>query len=427
MSRLLYYGIERLRTGLRPSDVTEARRVLDDSVTAIRSHVEHRLRKTHQAGSPPLYWLAQQPTVTKDEVRRALASGTVVGSPRGQHWRGTSGSTGVPFRFPKHVSMLRQMDAAMWAVYAWHGIDPTRRQARFWGIPQRRGARLSRRVADRAFSRLRFNAFRIGPEECSKFFTRLREFRPHYAYGYPNLMLRFAKYCQKQGLHGGELGISSVICTGELLTAECRAALAEFFGARIINEYGCSESGILSFECEAGTPHAIPWAVYPELEPPCADGATLWEGAVVLTDLYGMGAPLLRYRLADQAITRAATCSCGRALTTLEPTGGRLSSCIILPDGTEVFSSVLAYAVPAEVAQFRGRQTSGDTLHFEVVARPGSPEEEVHRACEDSWGRATGGRLRIELELVDEIPTEQSGKHRYFIPLSDSDRVQGLD
>lgn len=417
MSRLAYLTVERCRTGFRWSDVRAAARVLDGSRAEVEAHVEQRLKATFGAPDPARAWLDRQPLMTKEGLRGQLQRDRASLTGRDMKWRGTSGSTGEPLRFPKHTEMLRQMDAAMWAVYSWHGIGPDSRQATFRAIPLRGRARAARLAADLLFHRLRFNAFRISAEDSVAYFQSARRFRPTYAYGYPNLMLRFADHCEAEGLHGGDLGIRTVISTGELLLPETRTRLADFFGARVVNEYGCSESGILSIECEFGTPHAIPWAALTEVQAGNQDDPTA-VGLTVVTDLYGKKAPLLRYRLSDGVVGGPADCTCGRPLPRLAPSGGRRSSTIQLPDGREIFSSALAYAVPPQVLRFRARQVTTGSIKFEVVARGGYAKREVIDACRASWGEVLEGCMRIDVELVSDIEPEGSGKQRYFIPLS---------
>jgi len=421
MSRLAYRAVERCRTGFRWSDVRDAARLLDGSPSDIEAHVVERLRVTHGAPRLAREWLRRQPITTKDSFRKRVENEKARPTSRGMQWRGTSGSTGEPLRFPKQKEMLRQMDAAMWAVYSWHGIGPDSRQATFRAMPLRRRARAARLAADLLYARLRFNAFRISVEDSVAYFRSAQKFRATYAYGYPNLMLRFAEHCESAGLHGGELGIETVICTGELLVPETRTRLADFFSARVVNEYGCSESGILSVECELGSPHAVPWAALTEVQSG-NDEELQRAGSAVVTDLYGENLPLLRYQLSDGVASGPANCECGRSLSILAPSGGRRSATIKLPDGREIFSSALAYSVPSQVVRFRARQLAIGTMKFEVVARRGCASGDVVEACRKAWGDVLDRCMRIDVELVNDIEPEPSGKQRYFIPLPESER-----
>ena len=419
MARFLYHLVERYRTGLQPSDIDAAQRLLNGPTEHINLHIRQRLREVHAAEPPEFEWLRRQPISSKEDFRRRLDDIPSAKTDRSLKWRRTSGSTGSPLRFPKHKEMLRQMDAAMWAAYAWHGITPDSRQARFWAMPIWGKERHLRRLADTLYSRTRFNAAEITPAASQGFYRVLRSFRAQWAYGYPNLISRFVEHCSDFGLDGADLGIQTVVCTGEMLTEKARSEIASFFSARVINEYGCSESGILSFECEIGTPHLIPWAVHVEADVKPGLNGKEGERGILLTDLYGESLPLLRYRLADIAEIGNKGCPCARNLGVLTPSSGRQGSVIRLPDGREVFSSILAYSAPPEVRRFRARQVSTDALHIEVESNRGVDDAAVIAASSASWSAALPGMTTICVKVVDDIESEGSGKLRYFIPLSE--------
>jgi phenylacetate-CoA ligase len=315
--------------------------------------------------------------------------------------------------------MLAWMDAAMWAGYAWHGIGPGDKRLRFWGLSPAPVRRLVRRLADRVTGQIRFSAFEISAERCVRFFTRARRSGARYAYGYPTLMKRWASECSSAGLDGRELALQCVISTGEVLTPLSRRELATFFGCPIINEYGCTESGVIAIECEHGTPHMIPVAAKAEVVdqggrrvPP---GGT---GQVVVSDLFGTALPMLRYRLHDLArALDGSSCPCGRTLPAIDVTIGREGSFILLPSGRQVFSTILAYTVPASIASYRARQETADLLRADVTLQSGTDPAAAIEAAQAAWGEALGREIRIEINVVSDLPFEPSGKLRYFVPL----------
>lgn len=412
---LLYFGVQQLRAGVSVQDVERAERILNGPEDLIMEHVRERLRATHGATAPAGEWLRDQPISDKDALRVQVETED---ASRAQ-WRRTSGSTGEPLVFPKDRTMTAQMDAAMWACYAWHGIRPGMRQMRFWGSSRDWGARFLERATDRIFSRRRLSAFDISPERVAQFYRRMIKFGPRYAYGYPTLMNHFVDQCRGLGLDGRDLGVDVVISTGEILQPSVRDALHDFFDARVVNEYGCTESGILAFECEEGSMHRIPYAAWMEIWEG-DDRDQTGRGSVLVTDLFGDAAPLLRYRIGDVARRAPGRCSCGRALPLIEVDVGRSGSFIRTPDGRVVYSGVLAYTVPEGIQRFLVRQESKELLRGFIV--PGEKfsagDGEV---CRRRWEEAVGGGVTADVEVVDEIPYSESGKLRYFIPLSDAE------
>lgn len=414
----LYFAAQRLYRGVRPHDIEKARRLLDAEKAIVEAHVSQRLIHVHDAREPALRWLGTQPILEKPAFRRVVET-----LPEGEgRWRRTSGSTGSPLRFPKDPKMLRAMDAAMWAVYGWHHVRPGDPHARFWGAPRKGLARIRCTITDRVLARRRLSAFEITPERSHRFFRQLRRFGPRYAYGYPTLMNHFVDHCESAGLPGRDLDLRVVISTGEMLTRPVRTRLAEFFGCRVVNEYGCSESGILGFECEAGGLHEVPWAVYLEVGDDDAEGtndSASGEGTArpaLITDLAGSVIPLLRYRLGDRIRPLHDPCGCGRALRRFAVDVGREDSFIRLESGRVIYDAVLAYTVPSWVERFVARQTAIDRLEAKVVVArnsSGSDAAELERI----WREALGGGVDVHVELVDAIPYDGSGKLRYFVPL----------
>lgn len=315
--------------------------------------------------------------------------------------------------------MTAWMDAAMWAVYSWHGIAPGDRQARFWGAPVGRVPAFKRRMMDWALARRRLNAFEITRERSAVFFHAMRRFRPSHAYGYPTLIREFVEHCTACGLDGRELGVRVVICTGELLSSSVRTRISHFFGCPVVNEYGCTESGIVAIECERGTQHLVPVAALTEVvEPtgvPVAPGGT---GEVVITDLYGAVLPLLRYRLHDRArLGPTGECLCGRELARVELTEGRVQNFIRTPERGSIYAAILAYTVPGEVARFRAFQRTTHHLHVEIVPGAGFDPEGTPRECRRRWTEVVGPAMEVSTEVVSSIPYTASGKLRYFVPL----------
>lgn len=416
----VYYGIQRVRGGVTPGMVRRAAHMLDQPWPEVRSYVERRLERNYGLSEAEGFeWLAARPIRDKQDYRAEYNEAAASGILRSRETRHTSGSTGRPFEFHRDRQMTAWMDAAMWAVYGWYGIEPGDRMARFWGRPLTGVDALLRWVADRVLCQRRMNAFDVSPDRSKAFFDDLLQWDPKFAYGYPTLLREFVEHLRAAGEDGRLLGLDVVITTGELLDDATRHALTEFFGCPVADEYGCSESGILAFECPAGTPHAIPIAAYPEVSSGDPRPAEVHAAPVVVTDLYGDSMPFVRYRLDDRAeMHPSERCDCGRELPVLNVYTGRVDSFIRMPDGGRVYDAVLAYSVPHGVAQFQVRQTRVDRLEGVIVVGEGFKEAEILDECRTRWQEALGSAIRVEVEAVDQIGRHSSGKRRYFIPMN---------
>jgi phenylacetate-CoA ligase len=415
----VYLGLQGLRGGVTQDMMWRAAHLLARPWEEVAAYVDRRLASLHGDEANRHAWLAAQTPVDRTELIGEFARIRERRDLKGIDHRKTSGSTGTPFHFVKHREMTAWMDAAMWAVYAWHGVEPGARQARFWGVPPARGARWKRRALDWVLARRRLSAFEIDEARSLRFFDAMRRFQPTHAYGYPTLMREFVDHCLRAGRDGRDLKLRSVLCTGELLSPPVRSRLREFFGCAIVNEYGCTESGILAVECEHGTSHQIPVAAYAEVIDAAGAAAPPGQvGEVIVTDLFGSVLPLVRYRLHDRASRgEPDRCPCGRDLPSLLVEEGRVDSFIQTPHRGPVYDAILAYTVPPSVLRFRAFQRAVD--HLEVHVIPGAGfEARTPAECRQRWEEALGPGMTVEVQVVDEIPYAVSGKLQYFVPMA---------
>ena len=393
-------------------------RLLDSPRSVLRKHISDRLVATHGAAGEPLTWLASQPIMERADIVDPAAELCLARRFRRLEEKRTSGSTGVPVRICKSMDMAAQIDATMWGLYRWHGIEPGMRHARFWGLSAGGLGRFTRRLADSLLQRRRLSAFEFLRSTVIREFHELRRFRPHYLHAYPSLVHQFASICSEERLDGRDLGIRVAFLTGELLRPDVRAQIESFFGARVVNEYGCSESGLLAFECERGTMHTAPSATYVEVNG--ANGpVTPHLGGILVTDLFGTHKPLLRYRLRDLVSIDDIDCECGRALPRATVSAGREDAFIITPSGDRLHDGFIARSMPPQVKRFRARQTHLDRIVVEVELRGGADPTTTIRDVAQGLETFLHKAIRVDVEVVLALEPDPNGKLRYFIPLVD--------
>ena len=119
-------------------------------------------------------------------------------------------------------------------------------------------------------------------------------------------------------------GLDALLTGDEPVPADLRTLAREVWGARVIDTYTCTETGVIALQCPRHDHyHAqAETAVVEVLRDdgrPCAPGET---GRVVVTDLVNFGMPLLRYAPGDYA-EAGAPCDCGRGLPVLNRIVGR--------------------------------------------------------------------------------------------------------
>jgi phenylacetate-CoA ligase len=331
-------------------------------------------------------------------------------------WKTTGGSTGVAVRLRKDRLATATEQAASWRCYAWYGIRPGDRQARFWGTPQTAKAKLRFAAIDFVLNRDRFSAFAFRRADLGRYFARVRETRPAWAYGYVSMLAQFAQYCLEESLPLAQVGVRAVVTTSEVLAPGDRAVIAKAFGAPVYDEYGCGEVGAVLYECERGTRHLMAENLFVELLPaPTPDQPN--AARLVVTDLHNRATPLLRYDIGDRVVP-APACACGRGLPGFAAIFGRAYDFIETADGTryhgEFFLYVLESArdrgLPVRQAQFV--QDAADRIRLRVVAVEGQSARAAAEWMARELRRRSGDRLHVAVEEVPAIEREASGKIR---------------
>jgi phenylacetate-CoA ligase len=218
-----------------------------------------------------------------------------------------------------------------------------------------------------------------------------------------------------------------VISRGEVLAPAARALLEEVFDCPVANFYNSEEVGNMAWECrdDPGVLHVNTDACVLELldlegnvVPPGV------EGRVVVTNLYNLTMPFVRYDIGDHATwsnpSRHA-CSCGANTPTLSSIDGRTDDFIYLPDLRRVSPLVVlttvlnACADPTpngarvgQVRQFQVIQETAGTAVVRVVPLQAIPHDLDERVSAEF--RKLHPDFRVHTALVQEIPRDASGK-----------------
>jgi phenylacetate-CoA ligase len=159
-----------------------------------------------------------------------------------------------------------------------------------------------------------------------------------------------------------------------------RERIERSWGARVIDHYGLTEVGPVSFECweSPGFLHVnegefIAEVLDPVSSRPVPDGE---HGELVLTNLGRTASPIIRYRTGDIVVRRSEACVCGRTWARLE--GGILSRAddMINIRGVNVYPVGIESVVRrfAEVVEFRSTVSAAGamrSLRVDIEVAPG--------------------------------------------------------
>ena len=134
-----------------------------------------------------------------------------------------------------------------------------------------------------------------------------------------------------------------------------------------------------------------------------------------MTHLATRDYPFIRYRTGDIAVLDDRRCICGRGLPMLREIQGRTNDFLIASVGTSVPCGAFTYLVRdiPGVESFKVVQESVALTRISLVTGVGFESASIQALSRGFQGRL-GDDVQIEVELVDSIPIEKSGKFRYI-------------
>lgn len=358
------------------------------------------------------------PVLTKADIRRhgrALVSSAYdIAKLRAKE---TSGSTGVP------LTIYCDEDAMQWKAACtirsdeWSGYRLGQRVAKMWGNPEYQKHGLKGRLRNHFFDRANYiNTLDITDERLAAFARSLRRRPPGLLYGHAHSLYLLACAMKKSRMLDVRPG--GIISTSMALHDWQRAVIEEVFGRKVTNRYGCEEVSLIASECEEHDGlHLNADGVYAEV---------LEEGKLLVTDLTNRGMPLIRYAVGDVVVPSNRVCKCGRGLPLIERVEGREADYVVTPSGRFLSGISLtdnfATLIPG-TAQVQLVQESITQLRIRLVVE--DEFTDAHRGklaglVRDMFGEG----VEHEVELVDAIAQEPSGKYRFCISKVATERMQ---
>ena len=329
----------------------------------------------------------------------------------------TSGSSGHPFFYAKNKESHATVHAIIERLYKEHGINVCDKQARFYGIPERGKSRCLEIAKDFLLNRVRFPIFDLSDYALSRFLKKFQNTRFVYVYGYTSAIVVFARYLLKNNIKLKDIcpTVKKCIVTSEVCTIEDRQIIEKGLGVRVINEYGCSEAGMIAFEDVEGVWRLVEDDSYFEIVDD--DGNVLpeeQEGRLLITNFSNKALPFIRYEVGDVGIISHD--AKGRFLKKLS---GRVSDIIKLPSG-KIAGGLTFYYVSrsimeknAFIKEFIVRQTKIDTFEFDIVSDV-PLSSMVEKELMSKMDEYLESGLRIKINMVDKINRPSSGKIKHF-------------
>ncbi len=335
----------------------------------------------------------------------------------------TSGSTGVPVMVYLDPHGLQWKTACTLRSDAWSGYRLGQPVAKVWGNPEykQHGFKgwLRNRLIDRA---IHLDTLGVSPAMLTAFVNQLLVHRPGLLFGHAHSLYLLACHVKKLGVQS--IRPNGIISTSMVLHGWQRRVIEQVFQGPVTNRYGCEETSLIASECEAHHGlHVNSDSLFVEVAADRPDSASTGLGSLLVTDLTNRAMPLIRYKVGDVVVGSTRHCRCGRGLPLLERIEGREADYILTGDGrlisgislTENFALHIQGTTQVQIIQERHEMLR---LRLVVDEQFGFRSQQQIRALVE---QTFGPSMRYQVELVEHIPQEPSGKYRFCIsPIADA-------
>jgi len=249
----------------------------------------------------------------------------------------------------------------------------------------------------------------------------LQAAHPVYVSGYVSAVAELARHAALIAPQGPRPLVPFAKVLGEMLFPFQRQEIEQGLGARVIETYGCNETGTVGYECPAGSLHIF--AEHVEVEilrdgEPVEPGET---GDIILTCTTNRVMPLVRYRVGDRGRLCPEPCSCGRPHPVIAGIEGRIGDVLLTAAGGRVHGAALgdllkktiAKSPPAAIGRVLFEQH--DSRTWTVLVQPGPAfTDGITDLLADGVRAIFGEECRVTVKPVPEIPREPSGKFRFY-------------
>jgi phenylacetate-CoA ligase len=362
--------------------------------------------------------LRKIPTMTKAD---AVCHGEEMvwrGVPGGAFRYNTGGSSGEPLIF--HYGRRRQASDAAGRMRArrWWGVEVGEREVYLWGAPvELNKTDRVKQIRDRLLNQLVLNAFEMSPSRMDEYCAAIQAYQPRCIYGYASSVALLAAHAKETKFRFMLPELKVVCTTGEPLLPHQRSIIKEVYGAPVANEFGSRDIGFTAHETPEGQlllmSESIILEVLDKDGNPVAPGGT---GEAVMTGLESAAQPFIRYRTGDVVQLSGDRCNAGRGLHVIDKVLGRTTDFLVRSDGTIMHALAAIYVLRAVegVGEFKLIQHTPIDIEVQVVPNSRWKDSECD-AIIVGLRQRMGNTARIVLNLVERIPPEASGKHRYVV------------
>jgi len=337
----------------------------------------------------------------------------------------SSGSTGTPAIFYEDGSSTAMNWAHELRLKQWFGIGPGAGEARFSRIASQflpKSAVLKWRW--RLWHHLVLPGNNLSDADHAYSWKQLLAFRPRVLFGVTSALTGLANYLERQNLASEMYPIDLVVTWAGPAHEPDVQKLERVFQAPVSNIYSCRELGHIACRCPAGRLHVNEESYLVEIERLAqtdeSNGSLVGPpGEILVTPLFPMPMPFVRYRTGDIGQWSLTECPCGRKQRVIEKLLGRSREVFFTDDGRMIAPNFWCHTfMQPEVCDglddFQVVLCTGGAIRFRIARRPSYSACTEH-AIRDFVRNNLSPTIPLEFEYVSSIEPHPSGKFHMVV------------
>ncbi len=337
--------------------------------------------------------------------------------------KSSSGSTGAPFTLLEDADTAGFYRASFMLALEWAGWRVGEPHLQI-GMTLKRSA--DRRLKDALLGCHYASGFDLRDPHLDAILDTIERKNIRHLWGYPGSLYFLARRARKLGWNRP---MRTAVTWGDMLYPHYRRAIEGAFGVRVNDTYGCAEGIQVAAQCgHDGSYHIHTTDAIVEILDDAGDPVAPGQaGNAILTRLHAGPTPLIRYQVGDLVVRGPEEfCACGRRLDRLEGIQGRDADVVLTPSGNRLivhfFTGILEFFPEIECFQVRQTELSAVTLSIVPVEGAADTSELIRRVVRALHEKGASD-LRIDVQIVPEIPTAPSGKRRFVVSQVRTDRM----
>ena len=339
----------------------ELKNVQDNSIKKITKYAYNipiYKKKFIEKGINPKQFLgieeiSKLPFISKEDIRKEFPKGVIPEKKsKSQFWElHTSGSTGKPCYFYRDTyGLFRDYISAIRTIKLFD-INWKKNRILFSSSSSLPGNYAT--VGGKAIMKNLTSLFSLKniknmygvSKDSNEKIQEINRFMPNYIYGFPQDMQLLA-YIKKNG-YLENVNPKLISTSGSILDSYSRSYIEEAFQCTVADMYGSVEMSTMACQCNEGNYHIFSDFLFLEFLDENNSPVSFGEpGNVIATRFFGGGTPFIRYTgLDDIATPIDEKCSCGLNTPLIKKIKGRISDCIILPNGKYLTPAILIIGI----------------------------------------------------------------------------------